>query len=296
MDKLKDELNSAGQARVKTNSTHSITAKTAFKFKLAVTCGALLIIVAGVWFSRVKSVEQVAAVTTTVMPKTAVQVVKTSEGGIVKKVLVQNGEQVNRNQDLLVIDNTKYLANYAEAKSTQSYLMAKVARLKAQVGNAKSIAFPKELQTERYADLVARERSLFIANRTALNNSIKQMQANYTALNKEYKMVENLTKRGYASQVHLLKVQRQLHDVQRQMAERRDEFIRKSHQELNEAEAKLAALNESLKTKYVKVSQVYIRAPINGKVEFLESPDVGTVVKPDEPILRVVPKQQQATA
>src|SRR3990167_3646914 len=73
-----------------------------------------------------------------VEPTGKIRVIQHLEGGIVKLILVHEGERVEENQILMRIDAVNYVALYREGLAKTAALKAKVARLTAE---ADGIAF-----------------------------------------------------------------------------------------------------------------------------------------------------------
>ncbi|WP_370980304.1 HlyD family type I secretion periplasmic adaptor subunit [Agaribacterium sp. ZY112] len=70
-----------------------------------------------------------------VVPFSAVQKIQSLEGGILKRLLVQEGQVVEAEQVLLELDDTRFRANYQESEQQRSALLAKRGRLQAEVNS-----------------------------------------------------------------------------------------------------------------------------------------------------------------
>ncbi|PCK07315.1 MAG: hemolysin secretion protein D [Alteromonadaceae bacterium] len=68
-----------------------------------------------------------------VIPSKQIQVVQNLEGGIVKDILVREGQVVNIGQELISIDETQFLSDYREQEGLRRSLSARVIRLKAEL-------------------------------------------------------------------------------------------------------------------------------------------------------------------
>jgi HlyD family secretion protein len=88
------------------------------------------------------------------------------EGGILKRLLVAEGDQVKAGQPLLELDDTRARSNLEQLRGLQIAMLAKRARLQAEQTGAAKIDFPPELTTNgpdnSYSRTVmATEQSLF---------------------------------------------------------------------------------------------------------------------------------------
>lgn len=99
--------------------------------------------------------------------------VQHAEGGMVREVLVRDGERVRMNQPLLVLGDEAVAADVNRVDYRVMADWASVARLEAQQAGLASVAFPREVlaaveKDARLRDHIGKERSLFQAKRSSL--------------------------------------------------------------------------------------------------------------------------------
>src|SRR3989338_964160 len=75
---------------------------------------AAFILIALVW-SKFAILDEVTSGEGKVIPSSQIQMIQNLEGGIVDKLLITEGEIVNKGQILMQIDNTRFQASYKEA-------------------------------------------------------------------------------------------------------------------------------------------------------------------------------------
>ncbi|OXE27881.1 hemolysin secretion protein D, partial [Vibrio parahaemolyticus] len=66
-----------------------------------------------------------------VIPSSQIQVVQNLEGGLVKEILVKEGQLVKKGQQLLLIDDTRFRSDYREREQQVANLTASVLQLSA---------------------------------------------------------------------------------------------------------------------------------------------------------------------
>jgi len=102
------------------------------------------------------------------------QVVQHYEGGIIKEILVQEGQTVEQGDVLLRLDPLTTDAQFAQLENRLFSLLAEKARLEAERDGLSSIEFPERLLSRRddpaIADLIRREESVFEKQRTSKND------------------------------------------------------------------------------------------------------------------------------
>jgi HlyD family type I secretion membrane fusion protein len=98
------------------------------------------------------------------------------EGGIVKEVLVAEGDTVSAGQPLLRLEETQAESNFSLLQDQANGLMAQAARLIAERDGAARIEFPVELLAQRanpnVAAILAGEENTFLTRRNTLTKQI----------------------------------------------------------------------------------------------------------------------------
>ena len=115
-------------------------------------------IIAIIWASLTK-LDKVTSGTGKVIPSSQMQVIQNLEGGIVKQVLVREGQPVKKGQRLLLIDDTQARSDFQGKASDIASMQADQIRLKAQLAAVK-IDKQKAKQTNSWEDSVIIDESL----------------------------------------------------------------------------------------------------------------------------------------
>ena len=92
----------------------------------------LFLIVAGVWASWAQ-IDKVTVGDGKVVPSSLVQIVQNLEGGLVKEILVREGQTVQKGQQLLLIDDTRFRSDFREREQQIANLTASVLQLSASI-------------------------------------------------------------------------------------------------------------------------------------------------------------------
>ncbi|MET0961664.1 MAG: hypothetical protein ABWY05_02440 [Noviherbaspirillum sp.] len=104
------------------------------------------------------------------------------EGGIVKRVLVRDGQRVAAGQPVLVLGDIGVQADRNRLDYRAKVLRATLARLQAEELRAADLDFPPELEEtargdERLRETLRRERALYAARRATLHSELALMRA-----------------------------------------------------------------------------------------------------------------------
>ncbi|HTS54204.1 MAG TPA: HlyD family type I secretion periplasmic adaptor subunit [Burkholderiales bacterium] len=198
--------------------------------------------------------------------------VQHQEGGIVKKILVRDGDRVKAGQTLIVLDDVRVDAALDQTRTQLDAELARNARLTAEGSLADAVAFPTELAIRRgeprVADLIRKETTLFSVRRGVLNsqiellrNQIHETQEEVAALIEQQKADDSairlqkeelaanevLTKDGFVSKTRLLSLQRVVAEYEAKRGEAQAELA-KARQKVAELELRILTLrNDSMK-------------------------------------------------
>lgn len=102
------------------------------------------------------------------------------EGGMVREILVRDGDRVRAGQPLMRLDDIRAGAELETLVSQRWSLLAQDARLSAELDDRPAIAFPSPLPTTeqpRAADAMAGQRAVFEARRASLASQVAVQQA-----------------------------------------------------------------------------------------------------------------------
>lgn len=237
-----------------------------------------LLFIALVW-ANYAIVDEVTSGEGSVIPSRQVQVVQNLEGGIVKKILVKEGMIVDKDQPVLIIDDTRYLASYKENLAKEDSLEITYLRLKAEVEN-KPFNIPQEL-AKNEPETVSYETKLYKTR----GEQLKQLNESYNLAKKELDMTQPLIAKGAASPVEVLRLQRSIAELQGKVVTFNSETL----DQLNKAKTDLAALKESIQADVDRIKRTTVRAPARGIIKQLLVVTENGVVQPGSELIHIVP-------
>ncbi len=132
---------------------------------------ALFMLVFGLWasFSRL---DIMSIASGEVIPFGNVKRVQHLEGGILKKILIREGEVVKKDQPLAEMESTASESSLNELNIRAASLRINIARLTAELADKDAVEFDKDLLSQQ-AGLVEEAKNLFKTNREQLENNLK---------------------------------------------------------------------------------------------------------------------------
>lgn len=222
-----------------------------------------------------------------VIPSSEVKVIQSLDGGIVSEILVEKGEVVKNKQIIARLDDTRYKADYADQFAKYLALGAMVARLDTEAHHDANITFPVGLNN--YPGLLARENKLFITRKKAIDTELASMQVSYDLALQEVQMYTPLVAKGYVSVVEYLHAKRTANDIKIAMLQKENDYYTQVKTDLNQHQAELESLQESLNSLRDKIVHTVIRSPVNGIVKKIVVNTIGGVVPPTSAMMEIVP-------
>ena len=228
--------------------------------------------------------EEVAQGQGRIIPSSREQIVQSLDPGTIQQMLVKEGDTVEKGQILLKLDDTRSSAILRESKAKVEHLEAMVARLQAEAYNTK-LTFPEHISDE----LKKREEAAYVSRRRAMEEQVSGLQKSKAALEQQIAITTPMVKRGVMSQVELLRMQRDSHDLAVQITERQNRYTTDASNELVKTESELAQAKENMAMRADPVERSQIRAPMKGIVKNIRINTIGGVVSAGQDILEIVP-------
>ncbi len=268
-----------------------------------------------------------------VVPSTQVQLVQNLEGGIVSQIFVHSGDRVKKGQILVKLDNTQFISTFGETQTQEYDLNARAERLRAEAFGS-IFNQHTDIKDPYVKKIYARERHLYQnhlkqlkttqkildekvqQNKSELQeayNQLKQLSRSYKLLKREIAIIQPLVKEGIASEVDLLKTQREANEAftklrstelsipkiksiiaesKSKRVEARQKFENEAQEKLNEVLAKLEQLKRAKTALADKVKRTNIISPVYGKISELLVSTIGEVVQPGSDIVKIIPTDE----
>src|SRR5471032_1721930 len=143
------------------------------------------------------TLDEVTVGTGKVTPSSKAQQIDSLDGGVILKLLVQEGSIVSRGELLAQLDPTRSQSNYGEAASRVRTLRASSERLSAELTGA-PLKFSGE--TMKSPELVARERQLYLSRKQNRDETVSNLQQSLKLVNDEINMTQPLVAKGAAGE------------------------------------------------------------------------------------------------
>ena len=253
--------------------------------RLSIWVALIGIIILIVWASFAK-IDQVTRATATVIASARTQEIQASEGGVLTDLAVVEGEEVKAGQLLVVLEEERAKAAVDNSASKTAALKAKLARLNAEIFET-PLVFPKDVQS--YPEYVQNQRALYNRRRQAINEDVSSLEKMLVLARQELSMNEPLLEYGDVSQADVIKLSRQVADIEAQINNKRNKYFEEAQAEMTKAQEELDTELEQLRDRAQVLEEKRLMAPTEGKIKNINVTTIGGVVKPGEVIMQILP-------
>jgi adhesin transport system membrane fusion protein len=267
-----------------------------------------------------------------IIPAGKSQIVQHLEGGIVREILVKEGQVVVADQPLMELSDVQTRSNLEQEQSRLDTLRGREARLLAEVYGDDAIVFPKELNDP---NVVRVETAAWQARRVQLSEGVQVLQAQsmqkqneiteimskkknlleeIVLAEKKYHVIENLRENNAASELEVLDCQMHIQRLKSEIAEATNTAPRLQSARAEaesrvkeavarfraEASAALTQVREELEnislgiaSSVDRLDRDVVRSPVSGLINKLNITTIGAVVRPSEILLEITPSDQR---
>jgi membrane fusion protein, adhesin transport system len=267
-----------------------------------------------------------------VIPSAKLQIVQNLEGGIVQDIHIKQGQTIEKGQQLVTLNALQYEADRKAKSQQLLALEVKAARLMAQanetepqypalaqrrspdVVNSETAAFlSKRLELQSQIDVLSAQSQQKQRELEETRASLSSMQSNLELSRQERDTIDRLVKRGLEPRLELVRIDRSVAELEGRIEvakvalkrvqsgieeiASRQETVRRQYKsealgELNKVLAEVATLKESMPAFEDRVARTDVRSPMKGIVNRVFVNTVGGVAKPGEPLVEIVPADE----
>jgi len=234
--------------------------------------------------------DEVTVGTGKVTPSSRAQVIESLDGGIVDQLNVHEGDIVEKGHVLARLDPTRFQSNFGEAASKARTLRASAERLQAELTGA-PLAFSAE--TLKEPELVARETQLYQSRRRNLSETVSNLEQSKKLVQEELRMTAPLVAKGAAGEVEVIRLRRQVSDLQGKIDEAKNDYAVRAREEQVKNNADLDAQLQVVTGKEDQLTRATIYSPVRGIVKDIQVTTVGGVLQPGGKLMEIVPLEDQ---
>jgi len=288
----------------------------------------LLLVISFFTWAYFSSIDQLVRGESKVIPYGLNQKVQNFEGGIISKILVEEGDLVKKGDELLKLENTQYSSTYEKNIIEIEELKAQKNRLYAEANNKKFVfdkrndIYQKEYELYK-SDMNQLDSKLRVLNeqinqklkeKNEARSRIRHLNQSFKLIVQEKKVMEPLLKKGIVSKVEYLKLLREANSIKDELEsaklslktigsavsesrnrykEAKTEFQNTAHKKYNEVVAKIKQFSKQNKGLEDQVKRTSVLSPVTGYIKTMYINTIGGSVKPGMDLIEIVPKEKK---
>lgn len=245
----------------------------------------IILIIFFVW-AYYAEIDEITRAPGTVIASSRTQLIQSQDGGTLEQLMVREGDVVQAGDILAKIDRTRSEAAYLETRARVAGLTASLARLRAEITGASPV-FPKML--DDYPELVSTQLALLRQRRLGLEQEISSLVEIRELASEELDMNLPLLSSGDVSRTDILRLQREVAQLNSEIINTRNSYLREVEAELATVIEELAGSEQTLAQRRSVLDHTHLVAPMSGVVKNVAISTVGGVIKQGEDIMEIVP-------
>ena len=260
-------------------------AKSRSKPSIIIWVALAVIIVLITWASFAK-IDQVTRAQATVIASDRTQEIQATDNGVVSELLVKEGDDVKKGDLLAILEEERAKAALGNSATKVAALRARVARLEAEIFD-RPLIFPEEIQ--KYAEYVQNQTELYNRRRQAITQDVASLQKMLELAKRELAMNEPLLAHGDVSQADVIRLRRQVADIEAQITNKGNKYFEDAQTELTKTQEVLESEAEQLRDRAQVLEEKRLFAPVDGKVNNIAVTTIGGVVRSGDTIMQLLP-------
>lgn len=246
---------------------------------------AILLIGAIAW-SLWARLDQITRAPGQVVPSGRVQIVQSTNGGEIARILVREGDKVRRGQLLMTLNSAQVSTGVAEARARVAALKTTRARVEAELFD-RPLRFPADAMA--FPEFVRNERSLFDRRKAALAGQMSALQRMEGLSQQELALNIPLVKSGDVSRSEVLRMERAVSDINGQRVNIQNKYIQDLQAEYTKVNEELVSAEQQLAQRGEVLADTEIHSPVDGIVKNVRLTTVGGVLRAGDEAMQIVP-------
>jgi ABC-type cobalamin/Fe3+-siderophores transport system ATPase subunit/multidrug efflux pump subunit AcrA (membrane-fusion protein) len=233
-------------------------------------------------------IEQTVRAQGQIIPTARTQVIQSADGGVLEKLLVEEGQSVKAGQKLAILERERSQASYDESRAKAVALTVALARTQAEALD-RAPEFGPALRTD--PKIVAVQQDLYDQRRRSLQDELRSLQQGLDMALEELRMNEALLKNGDTSRLEVMRAKRQAVEIEAKINATRNKYLQDARAEATKLAEDLAAMAYKLDERRSVLGHTVLTAPIAGVVKYLKVTTIGGVLRAGDEMMQISPTE-----
>jgi adhesin transport system membrane fusion protein len=221
-----------------------------------------------------------------VVPLARTQVIQVADGGVLSRILVQEGQSVKAGQTLAVLERERSNAAFEEKRAHDAALALALTRARAEAGGQ---APQFGSQYKEYGDFIATQQALYEQKKRSLHEESAALQQSLDMAQEELRMNEDLFKTGDTSRVEVMRARRQVTELQGRLSATKNKYLQDARQEAAKLADELSSSRYRLEEQKSILDHTTLTAPVDGIVKYMKVTTIGGVLRAGDELMQISP-------
>lgn len=214
------------------------------------------------------------------------QIIQAADGGVVSRILVQEGQRVQAGQLLADLERARPNAAFEENRAKVASLKAALARAQAEAKGQAPVFGPA---FQEFPEFVAAQSALYEQRRRSMQEELATQQESLAIAQEELRVHESLFATGDTSQIEVMRAKRQVGELQGKINAVRNRYQQDAHHEASKLVEELSSSRYRLEERESVLGHTEITAPVAGVVKTLRINTVGGVLRAGDELMQISP-------
>jgi len=246
-----------------------------------------------VGWAAVGKIDQVTRATAQLVSADHTQLVQSSDGGVVTKIHVKEGDTVHAGQVMVTLQKERAEAAVSDSSAKVAALRITLARLHAEVYGT-PLKFDPDLLG--YTEYIRNQSSLYTKRQTAFMDDVRALENILTLGEDELEINSKLVLTGDVSRTEVLRLQRSVADTRAQLANKRNKYFQDAQAEMTKAQEELSSQTEQLRDRHQVLEHTELLASMDAIVNNVRINTVGGVVRAGDTVIELLPTRDNLVA
>jgi adhesin transport system membrane fusion protein len=224
------------------------------------------------------------------IPADHTQIIQVADGGVLSRVLVQEGDTVVSGQPLAELEKERANASFTESRAKQASLEIALIRAQAEA-DQKTPYFGKDYVD--FPQFQTLQMAFYNQRKRSLSQDLDNLSETIASAQHELELNKKLFKTGDTSQLEVMRAQRQVTELQGRINAVRNKY-------LQDARAEAAKIAEDLSSNYYRLEErqsvlnhTTITAPVAGVVKYQRVTTIGGVLRQGDELMQISPTETE---
>ncbi len=214
------------------------------------------------------------------------QVIQAADGGVLSRILVQEGQTVTAGQQLAELERDRSNAAYEESHAKDIALAAALIRAQAEaVGQTPNFG----QKFKAFPEFAAAQQALYLQRKRSLQEELATLEEGFDMAQEELIMNENLLKTGDTSRLEVMRSRRQASELRGRINAVRNKYVQDARMEASKLSEDISSSRYKLEERQSVLSHTVMTAPVAGVVKVLKVTTIGGVLRAGDELMQISP-------